>query len=197
MFQEDSIETCILSRMKQITSPGWMHETSSRTWCTGKTQGERVERELGGGIGMGNTCKPMPVLFQCMTKFTTNKKKKRMGIPVVTREYTPGACCNSRKPMRLPPRHEMRPDSPALQGRFFFFFNLFIYLFVVNFVIHWNETAMGLHVFPIPIPTPTSLSTRYPQVFAMHQVRELVSCIQPGLVISFILDTIHVSMLFS
>ena len=36
----------------------------------------------------------------------------------------------------------------------------FIYfLFVVNFVIHWNETAMGLHVFPIPIPPPTSLST--------------------------------------
>ena len=30
---------------------------------------------------------------------------------------------------------------------FFFFF-----LFVVDFVIHWNETAMGLHVFPIPIP---------------------------------------------
>ena len=24
---------------------------------------------------MGNTCKPMAVLFQCMTKFTTNKKK--------------------------------------------------------------------------------------------------------------------------
>ena len=39
---------------------------------------------------------------------------------------------------------------------FFFFF------FVVNFVIHWNETAMGLHVFPIPIPPPTSLSTRSP-----------------------------------
>ena len=26
MFQENSIETCILSRVKQITSPGWMHE---------------------------------------------------------------------------------------------------------------------------------------------------------------------------
>ena len=26
---------------------------------------------------MGNTCKPMAVSFQCMTKFTTNKKKKR------------------------------------------------------------------------------------------------------------------------
>ena len=25
---------------------------------------------------MGNTCKPMAVLFQCMTKFTTKKKKK-------------------------------------------------------------------------------------------------------------------------
>ena len=34
------------------------------------------------------------------------------------------------------------------------------FLCVVNFVIHWNETAMGLHVFPIPIPPPTSLSTR-------------------------------------
>ena len=30
MFRENSIETCILSRVKQITSPGWMHETSAR-----------------------------------------------------------------------------------------------------------------------------------------------------------------------
>ena len=30
---------------------------------------------MGGGIGMGNTCKPMAVSFQCMIKFTTNKKK--------------------------------------------------------------------------------------------------------------------------
>ena len=77
MFQENSIETCILSRVKEITSPGWLHETSARTWCTGKTWRERVEREVGGGFGMGNTCKPMAVSFQCMTKFTTNKKKKR------------------------------------------------------------------------------------------------------------------------
>ena len=26
-----------------------MHETSARTWCTGKTQRDRVEREVGGG----------------------------------------------------------------------------------------------------------------------------------------------------
>ena len=51
MFQENSIETCILSRVKQITSPGWIHETSAWTWCTGKSQRDqdRVEREVGGG----------------------------------------------------------------------------------------------------------------------------------------------------
>ena len=36
-----------------------------------------MEREVRGGIGMGNTCKPMAVSFQCMTKFTTNKKKRK------------------------------------------------------------------------------------------------------------------------
>ena len=77
MFQEKSIEICILSRVKQITSPGWMHETSARTWCTGKTWKERVEREVGGGTGMGNTCKPMADSFQCMTKPTTIKKRKK------------------------------------------------------------------------------------------------------------------------
>ena len=45
-------------------------------------------------------------------------------------------------------------SSSSILLSFFFFF------FVVDFVIHWNETAMGLHVFPIPIPPPTSLSTR-------------------------------------
>ena len=38
MFQENSIEICTLSIVKQITSPGWMQETSAQAWCTGKTQ---------------------------------------------------------------------------------------------------------------------------------------------------------------
>ena len=71
MFRENSIETCILSRVKQIISPGWMHETSARGWCTGKTQRNQVEREVGGGIGMGNTCRSMADSCQCMTKTTT------------------------------------------------------------------------------------------------------------------------------
>ena len=54
--------------VKQITSPGWMHETSAQTWCTGKTQKDRAEREVGGGIGMGNTCKTMADSCRCMTK---------------------------------------------------------------------------------------------------------------------------------
>ena len=50
IFRENSIETCIVSRVKQITGPGWMHETSAGAWCTGKTQRNRVDREAGGGI---------------------------------------------------------------------------------------------------------------------------------------------------
>ena len=71
MFRENSIKKCILSIVKQITSSGWMHETSAWAWCTGKTQRDWVEREVGGGIGMGNTCKSMANSCQFMTKPTT------------------------------------------------------------------------------------------------------------------------------
>ena len=71
MFRENSIETSILSRVKEITSPGWMHETSAQGWCTGKTQRGGVEWEVGGGIRMGNTCKFMADSCQCMAKPTT------------------------------------------------------------------------------------------------------------------------------
>ena len=59
-----------------------MHETSAQGWCTGKTQRDGMgmvvgegdqdgmEREAGGGIGMGNTCKSMTDSSQCMAKTT-------------------------------------------------------------------------------------------------------------------------------
>ena len=46
------------------------HETCARGWCTGKIQRDRVDREVGGGMGMGNTCKSMADSCQCMTKTT-------------------------------------------------------------------------------------------------------------------------------
>ena len=54
--------------MRQVLGPGALGKPRGNGW-------RWVEREGGGGIGMGNTCKPMAVSFQCMTKFTTNKKK--------------------------------------------------------------------------------------------------------------------------
>ena len=61
---------------KTDPSPGWMHETSARAWCTGETQRDGVEREVGGGIRMGNTCKSMADSCQCMANTTTIKKNK-------------------------------------------------------------------------------------------------------------------------
>ena len=59
MFQENSIETSILSRMKQITSPGWMHETSARTWCTlGRPRGMGWRGRWEGGLGWGTHVNP-------------------------------------------------------------------------------------------------------------------------------------------
>ena len=61
IFRENSMKTCILSIVKQIASPGWMHETSAQAWCIGKTQRNRV----------GNKCKSISDSCQCMTKTTT------------------------------------------------------------------------------------------------------------------------------
>ena len=68
MFRENSIEISILSRVKQITSPGWMHNIGAQCWCTGKTQRDGMEREVGGGIRMGNTHKFMADSCHCMAK---------------------------------------------------------------------------------------------------------------------------------
>ena len=89
------------------------------------------------------------------------------------------------------------------KGFTFFFSFIFIHWRLITlqyssgFAIHWHEPAMDLHVFPIPFPPPASLPIPSLWVFPMHQPWALVSCIQPGLVICFTLDNIHVSMLFS
>ena len=65
------------------------------------------------------------------------------------------------------------------------------------FAINWHESAMDLYVFPIPISPHASLPIPSLWVFPVHQPWAFVSCIQPGLVICFTLDSILVSMLFS
>ena len=68
MIWENSIETCILSYVKIITSPDSMHETG----CSGLVHWddpEGWEREGGGrGIKMWNRCTPMVDSRQCMAK---------------------------------------------------------------------------------------------------------------------------------
>ena len=71
MIRENSIETCILSYVQQITSPGLMHETG----CSELVHWDDPEGWDGEGGGrdfrMGNICTPMADSCQYMAKTTT------------------------------------------------------------------------------------------------------------------------------
>ena len=53
IFGENSIKTCILSRVKQITSPGWINETSARAGTLGRPRGMGWSGWWVGGSGWG------------------------------------------------------------------------------------------------------------------------------------------------
>ena len=59
MIWETGNETCLISYVKLMASPGLMHDTGCSGWCTGMTQRDGMGREVGGGFRMGNTCTPM------------------------------------------------------------------------------------------------------------------------------------------
>ena len=65
---ENGIETCIISCMKRVASPGSMHDTGCLGWCTGMTQREGLGREEGGGFRMGNTGIPVADSFRYLAK---------------------------------------------------------------------------------------------------------------------------------
>ena len=69
MIWENGIETCIISCMKRVASPGSMHDTG----CLGLVhwddpEGWDGEREVGERVRMGNTCTPVADSCQCMAK---------------------------------------------------------------------------------------------------------------------------------
>ena len=68
MVLENGIETCIISYVKRITSPGPMHDTG----CLGLVHWDDPEGWDGEGGGrrfrMGNICTPMADSCQCMAK---------------------------------------------------------------------------------------------------------------------------------
>ena len=63
MIRENGIETCIISYMKQVASPGSMRILDAWGWCIGTTQRDGMGREEGGGFRMGNTCIPVADSF--------------------------------------------------------------------------------------------------------------------------------------
>ena len=74
MIWENGIETCILSIVKQIANPGWMHETSAQGWCTGKTQRDGMGRDVGGGSGWGTHVNPWLIPINvCKTHYNIAK----------------------------------------------------------------------------------------------------------------------------
>ena len=66
MIWENGIETCVISYMKQVSSPGSMHDTG----CLGLVHWDDPEGWYGEGEGfrMGNTCIPVADSFWYMAK---------------------------------------------------------------------------------------------------------------------------------
>ena len=116
------------------------------TWLSSRAQSRQV-------LGCG-PCWPWPAP-------SASKESSPAGSLWVERVL--GLCCN----LALSIKSKMILFVTVL---FFLYFLFFIFFIVVDFVIHWNETAMGLHVFPIPIPLPPPSPPDPSRSFSFHQI---------------------------
>ena len=83
----------------------------------------------------------------------------------------------------------------CVQFYYFFLFSLvFTLQYCIGFAVDQHESAMGVHMFPILTPLPPYHPSGSSQCTSPEHA---VSCIEPGLVICFTYDIIHVSMPFS
>ena len=81
-----------------------------------------------------------------------------------------------------------------LWAKALYFFTL---QYCIGFAIHQHESAMGIYVFPILNPPPTSLPVPSSGSSQCTSPKHPVFCIKPGLAIHFIYEIIHVSIPFS
>ena len=65
MIRENSIETCILPYVKQMTNPRSMHETGHPKLVHWDNPERWMGREVGEGFRMRDTCTPMADSCQC------------------------------------------------------------------------------------------------------------------------------------
>ena len=88
------------------------------------------------------------------------------------------------------------PRNKCLSFIFLIYFNwrLITLQYCSGFCIHWGESSMGVHVFPILNPPLTSLPIHPSGSSQWTSPEHPVSCIEPGRAICFTYDNIHVSM---
>ena len=87
--------------------------------------------------------------------------------------------------------------SAFLKYKFIYFnWRLIPLQYCIGFSIHQHESATGIHVFPILKPSSYSLPVHPSGLSQCTSPKHPVSCMEPGLVIHFIYDIIHVSMPF-